>query len=96
MPFAARIICKRSFFAFLVALLAGCSAQHASLLPPANQTTTPARITSRTVRAGGKTYVIDELATPMSATLEAIAPGPTRTCGSSAAAWSESLPSPVT
>ena len=76
MPSAARIIYGRTFFAFPIAFLAGCSGQHASLLPSATQTTTQARIVSKTVRAGGKTYVIDNLYTPTNSSLQGIVSGP--------------------
>ncbi len=81
MPFTARTLYKRSFFAFIVALLAGCSTQQESLLPSANpasaiqSTTTRARMVSSTVRAGGKTYVIDQMYTPVSTTLGGITSG---------------------
>jgi virginiamycin B lyase len=81
MPSATRIIYKRSFFAFFIAVLGGCSAQHASLLPSPNQgsanqaTTTQARIVSSSVRAGGKTYVIDQMYTPVNTTLGGITSG---------------------
>jgi streptogramin lyase len=75
-----RAFLKLVIFTLFAGVVTGCSAQRSSLLPVGGEASaqaraSQARIVSKVVRAGGKTYVIDELATPISATLEAIAPG---------------------
>jgi streptogramin lyase len=76
MSSVARIVYKRSFFAFALALLAGCSGQYSSLLPTASQATTQARIVSKTIHINGQTYVVDNLYTPTNASLQGIVSGP--------------------
>jgi streptogramin lyase len=74
---------KPVIFTLLVGVVSGCSAQRSSLIPGGEalvaQTGFPrgrnaqARIVSQTVRAGGKTYVVDEMFTPIETTLQGIA-----------------------
>jgi virginiamycin B lyase len=76
MSFVDRALCKRLLFALSVFEVTGCAAQHTSLLPSSSGTTTAqARIVSRTVSAGGKTYVIDQMYTPLQGPLLGITSG---------------------
>jgi virginiamycin B lyase len=61
----------------LVLLLsAGCGSERSALMPSPGVLQGEARVVSSVVRAGGQSYVIDEMYTPSESNLEGITPGP--------------------
>jgi len=57
-------------------LTAGCETQHAGIIPPQSVLQQRARIVSSVVTAGGLTYVVDQIYTPLENNLAGITPGP--------------------
>jgi streptogramin lyase len=69
-------LCKRLVFALSLVALFGCSVQREALVPSASQSSSRARTIISTVRAGDTDYTIEEMYTPSSENVLAIAPGP--------------------
>lgn len=66
----------RVAFALALLFVAGCAARQSGLIPTRESAQSRSRVVSSVVKAGGVSYVVDEIFTPSASNLSGITPGP--------------------